>query len=256
MLEYFFEKSKEFYASAQYTQLNPKECDQSDALASIIFSALSIEAFLNELPEIAAQRQEEEAKSLVRVIQPLIDKRKPTLYKLLEASKCTSDSPLEEKTLPYKHVEDLIDLRNRIVHLKAGDTLSGRTSKHKDIINKLRYAGVSIDSYTVTNNDDEFHFPFIALISTQPVAEWACNVVANIVKHFVNGMRESIFKELLQSYADAFEPISKISQPDLVSFHTAILKNGCKNLDEFLEKIKNGQLVVISKSDLESLNIE
>ena len=251
-----FSKAKSFYKSSQYKQINPKECDQSDSLAAIVFAALSVEAFLNELPALANQREEEDAKNLVHVIRPLINNKKETLEKLFEASKWTSDKPLEKGIRPYQDVKLLIDLRNRIVHLKAGDTISGRTREHQGIINRLKNAGVSIDSYTINlENDDEFHFPFIALISTQAVAEWSCNVAANIVNHLILGMRESAFKQLLKSYTDMFEPICEVPTPELVKWHTMIFNHGCNNLDEFLEKIKNGHLIV-TNSDYSSLVVQ
>jgi hypothetical protein len=241
-----FSKAKSFYKSSQYKQLNPKDCDQSEALAAIVFSALSIEAFLNELPVLANQRIEEDAQNLIREIQPLIVKRKKTVIKILKSSQCTSDAPLNTDVQSYKDVELLIDLRNTIVHLKAGDTLSGRLEDHKTILKRLQDTGVSIDTFTINpeNSNDEFHFPFIALISTQAVAEWSCNVAANIINHLILGMRESAFKEFLKSYIDMFKPIHEVSEAELVKWHTMIFNNGCSNLDEFLEKIKNGQLVV------------
>lgn len=247
-----FSKAKSFYKSSQYKQLDPKRWDQSDALAAIVFSALSIEAFLNELSALANQRVEEDAQNLTRMIQPLIDDKKETLEKLFEASKCTSDTPLNKGVRPYQDVKLLIDLRNRIVHLKAGDALSGRTEAHKKILERLQNAGVSIDTSTIKpeNSDDEFHFPFIALISTQAVAEWSCNVAANTVNHVILGMRESAFKQLLKSYIDMFEPICEVPTTELVKWHTMILNHGCNNLDQFLEKIKDGHLIVTKPTDL------
>ena len=250
-----FSKAKLFYKSSQYKHLS-KDYDQSDALAAIVFSALSIEAFLNELPALANQRVEEDAQNLVRAIQPLIDNKKETLEKLFEASRCTSDTPLNKGVRPYQDVKLLIDLRNRIVHLKAGDTLSGRAEAHQKILERLQNEGVSIDTSTIKaeNSDDEFHFPFITLISIQSVAEWSCNVAANIINHVILGMRESAFKQLLKSYTDMFEPIREVPTTELVKWHTMIFNHGCNNLDEFLEKIKNGQLVVTKSVSSEVLS--
>lgn len=243
-----FSKAKSFYQSSQYKQLIPTDYDQSDALAAIIFSALSIESFLNEVSVLYKRRQEEDIKELIQKDSSVNGKRKgekSTLKKLLQISKNTSDTPLTEKSPLCQNLELLIDLRNRIVHLKAGDTVDGRMEQNQTIISNLQKSGILIDTSTLKLSDgEEFNLTFIILISTQVVAEWSCNVVADVINFLVDGMRESEFKKLLKSYMGSFEPVCKIPESELVRWHSMIFFHDCNNLEELLEKIKSGQLIV------------
>lgn len=241
-----FEKAKAFYRFSQYRQISAKSPDQDEALAVIVFSAFSAEAFLNELPEIANARREEDAIALVKRMRPLVQEKAPTEDKLFEASQCTSDVPLEKGKVPFQNFRLLIKLRDRIVHLKAGDNLQSLNEEHQKILTNLKNAGLSVDKLVKgINPSEDSYLPFVMTVSTQHVAKWSCNVVAVTLNKLTDNMRESDFKRLLKSYTNQhFQPLPDELPLDLLNWHKMIHSVGCTNLDELLQKLRKGELII------------
>jgi len=157
---------------------------QNDALVAIIFSALSLEAFINELGTLAkdAKAAGNSEDFLDRLIDAIDEsyianwKDKTTQAKFLNASKALSQE-FDKGKSPYQDFADLFSLRNCLAHLKPEDRLeiddgdciySGR-----ELIARLRSKNILLDSTEVES--------LTLLVSTAKAAKWACDVAAKMV---------------------------------------------------------------------------
>ena len=149
--EKLFEIAQSAYQRSKYQKPNFADGGQNDAIIAITFSVMTVEAFLNELIELAKDRDDLEAKSLFSVIEPLLQARESIEIRLLQASCSTSDTPFDNGRLPFQSFNLLVRVRNRIVHLLAGDTITdGLIKEHQKILSALKSHGVIVDEQQVS----------------------------------------------------------------------------------------------------------
>ncbi|WP_434686324.1 hypothetical protein [Pseudanabaena minima] len=260
--EKLFEIAQSAYQRSRYQKPNFADGGQNDAIIAITFSVMTVEAFLNELIELAKDRDDLEAQSLFSVIEPLLQARESIEIRLLQASCSTSDTPFDNGRLPFQSFNLLVRVRNRLVHLLAGDKITdGLIEEHQTILSSLKSHRVIIADHKIPiNRDDEglmekygailsdqeinsISLPFIYAVATQSVAKWSCQVASTVITTFINNMRDSPFKSLLQQYSQSFQIIPDNLQ-ELLEWHKIITSFGCSNADEFISKIRNKQLIV------------
>ncbi len=258
----FLEIAQSAYQRSRYQKPSFADGGQDDAIIAVTFSVMAVEAFLNELVELARDREESEAQSLLSTIEQLSQDRKEIETRLLKASISTSDTPFNKGRLPFQSFNLLVRVRNRLIHLLAGDTITdGLRQEHIDILSALKSHKVIVadlqipidreqtqimEKYGAILSDltiQSIPLPFIYAVSTQSVAEWSCKVASDIIITFIRDMRDSPFKNLLQQYSTSFQP-----RPDnileLVEWHKMIMSLGCSTSDEFISKIRNKKLIV------------
>lgn len=257
----FFEIAQSAYQRARYQNLNFADGGQNDAIIAVTFSVMAVEAFLNELIELAREREESEANSLCQ-IEPLLKSWEKIETRLFSASCSTSDTPFQKDRRPFQDFNLLVRVRNRLVHLLAGDKITdGLIEEHQKILSALKSHGVTIaDQEIHFDRDDEeligkygailsdqeinsIPLPFIYAVATQSVAEWSCQVASTIITTFINNMRDSSFKSLLLQYSNSFQIIPDNSE-ELLKFYKIIASFGCSNPDEFISKIRNKELII------------
>ncbi|MEE3718316.1 hypothetical protein V2H45_16370 [Tumidithrix elongata RA019] len=257
-----FEIAKSSYQRVIYQTPESTDGGKDDATIAILFSAMTVEVFLNELIELARDREESDAKSLFSVCKPLLEAHKELETRLFEASRSTSDTPFVKGNQPFQDFNLLVRVRNRIVHLLAGDTpTNGLIREHVKILSDLRSRKLIVDDRQVLINreqegliekyksllsDQEINsipVPFLYSVSTNSVAEWSLKVASEIITSFVNTMRDSGFKNHLQQHVKFFQ-IEPDNLSDLQEWYKMILKFGCSTSNEFIEKIRKKELVV------------
>ena len=257
----FFEIAQSTYQRARYQNLNFADGGQNDAIIAVTFSVMSVEAFLNELIELAKEREESEAKSLCQ-IEPLLKSWEGIETILLSASSSTSDTPFQRDRQPFQDFNLLVRVRNRLVHLLAGDKITdGLRDEHQKILSALKSHGVTIADQNIhIDRDDQelmgkygdilsdqevnsIPLPFIYAVATQSVAEWSCQVASTIITTFINNMRNSSFKSLLQQYSKSFQIIPD-NVEELLELYKIIASFGCSNTDEFISKVRNKELII------------
>jgi len=269
----FIEIAQSAYQRSRYQKLNFADGGQDDAIIAVIFSVMAVEAFLNELVELARDREEAEAQSLFSTIEPLLQTNERIETRLFQASCSTSVIPFNKGGLPFQDFKILVGVRNRLVHLFAGDTITdGFIEKHKtilDALNTLKKRGVIVadlqipidreqtqimEKYSTILSDPTIHsipLPFIYAVSTQSVAEWSCKVASEIITTFIHDMRDSPFKNLLQQYSISFQ-LKPDNIPELLEWHKIINSFDCSTSDEFMSKIRNKELIVSLPKDIGS----
>ncbi len=148
--------------------------DQRDALVSILFSAATLEAYINELtlhvnhapsisgpfqPLAAALNNVEEGNGSVRL--------KFMLTKII-----LSGEPYDKGAPPYQDFDLLFVIRNAIVHLKP-EHVTG--DEHK-ILKRLRAKKLCASTPASTGGG------WIHQIATRAVSKWSCLVVGEMIQ--------------------------------------------------------------------------
>ena len=184
----------------------------SDAIPAILFSAMSIEAFLNELPELATayikpeEEPEDVAKKLATLLTTVEEYNGQIKLKLEVTYIAISGKRPKQGIQPYQDFVTLFNLRNELVHLKPKDeyTLNldsdDLPSSKRTILNKLSGLNILREPSTYKNPviNKDCPVPLLERISTPAAAKWACNTAAKTVQDIVNKMPNSEFKDYLK----------------------------------------------------------
>jgi len=199
---------------------------QNDALVAIIFAALSLEAFINELGTLAKDAKDNgNNESFLNSLIDAIDesrienqKDKTTRAKFLNASNALSQK-FDVGKRPYQDFADLFRLRDCLVHLKPEDRLevdldddwiySGRK-----LIDRLRSKNILLDSTEVKS------LPL--LVSTAKAAKWACDIAAEMVIAILDKIPDSKFSrdnQVLILYRSMFQSLDVDEQQISVQGH-------------------------------------
>jgi hypothetical protein len=240
-----FDCAKIYLENACLKDINPSLPGNYDALASTLFAAFAVETFLNE------RLEDTNGKPLMKLIKQ--DKqRMPTKLRLL--SEYFSDEPISGSDSLYEDYSLLHNIRNRCVHVEPGDDIDAPIVKHTDIFEKLDKKGIK-KSFRVTIMDDaEIFTGFINEMSRREIADWACKTASGIINLFIDRMRSSKTKELLESYKGSFtydyhETVKRTSdlyKKILESRNAVILENPTEinGINDLVDKIISGEIII------------
>lgn len=213
---HFYNIAKESYYKAQQGFTIHR---QDDALVAIIFAALSLEAFINELGDLARDAKasgykEDFFDKLINVIDESQGSKKTTQDKFMMASVALFNE-FDKGKHPYQDFADLFRLRDCLVHLKPQDRLaidedSNWSYSGRKLIDKLRSKGIfqehtSIESITL-------------LVSTAKAARWACNTASAMVNAILDMIPNSGFSkdnQVISLYKNMFQPLEAEAQQRL-----------------------------------------
>jgi hypothetical protein len=185
---------------------SPTSGGNDNALVSIVFSAASVEAFFNELPELLSSFPEllkdelPQVPTFVRVADEIESSKGSIKLKYVLAYSILSGQPCEKGEPPYQNLSLLIEARNGLMHMKPSDS-SGEAKPDGTlvmgppprILNKfraLRIMDVSDPSISLPIVDATqataslrvaIPLPWDYRIATQAAASWACNTAADVV---------------------------------------------------------------------------
>jgi hypothetical protein len=129
----------------------------AEALITIVFSALGIEAFINELAEMAqrdadmAQRYESELRSMGQLrelaarLTALENTHEQVQRKYQAASEVLRGRPFDQGSQPFQDFRDLMQLRDALVHPRHRDTTdrAGHISSSHPVVRRLQQMGYS-----------------------------------------------------------------------------------------------------------------
>jgi len=185
-------------------------------ITAIVFAALSLEAFINELvqaAEIAGKRVELSDElpptvAAVGKILPGVEQNRGQIeLKLQLLSTLLSGQPYAKGDTVFQNFDILVSLRNALAHYKSLDTVVYDPSagllyletKNEGILKRLR-GGSWISS--------ESGNPFMAQIATLTVAQRSCNAASELVKSLVDKLPESEFKNAIVNSARPFTELT------------------------------------------------
>jgi hypothetical protein len=159
-----------------------KFIDNNDALVFIVFSALALEAFINELLSLAkdakqAGSTENFLDNLICSIDESNSEKKSTREKFMLASEALGDG-FRKGENPYQDFADLFRLRDCLVHLKPEDRIEAEENGEtkylgRRLTERLRSKGIFQESTQLES--------ITLLVSTAKAAMWACKTASMMV---------------------------------------------------------------------------
>src|SRR5262245_42574726 len=152
-----------------------REPYRSDALVAVVFSAMSVEAFINEVVLMASKVREEHTekyeaiKAFDLLAGELEKKRCSTEAKLKAYVLALTGQPVESGRPPYQDFALLMELRNALVHnrpeefgpFEVGDMLS--PVKPSDILKQLRGKNI------LAQVGEGVELPWVDMVGTRAV---------------------------------------------------------------------------------------
>ncbi len=176
--------------------------------ASIIFSAIAVEAFISDMQlrlslrgSIDEINKNETFKVLRDLLCQLEEERVQIRTKIQLMYYILTGNSIKKGMSPYQNFDLLIDLRNCLIHSKA--SLSSidpdgywkqDENKHHQLINRLVDAGAGDEDFLKCPD-------WKAITYNQPCAKWAVKSASAIIKHLVDVIpSESMQKALLRHF--------------------------------------------------------
>lgn len=183
---------------------------QNEALVSIIFSALALEAFINEVLSLAKDtKQSGETEAYLDKLIDAIDEstsKKSTREKFMLASEALN-SGFNKGENPYQNFADLFRLRDCLVHLKPEDRIEEGENGEvlylgRKLTERLRSKGI-FQKYTTLES-------ITLLVSTAKASLWACNTASEMVNAILDKIPSSFSdnNEVIKLYRAKFEPLN------------------------------------------------
>lgn len=196
---------------------------QPDALVAIIFAALSLEAFINELGVLAINAKasghsQDLLDQLINAIDESQGNKRNTREKFMKVSEALSNK-FDQGKNPYQDFADLFRLRDCLVHLKPEDQLE------IDQDNKWTYSGRKLIDRLRSKNIVQEHTQISSitlLVSTAAAAKWACDTASAMVNAILDRIPNSEFSEnneTLDLYKIMFQPLEAGEQKILEDEH-------------------------------------
>jgi hypothetical protein len=174
-----------------------REGGKREALVSVVFAAVSLEAFLNELIELAQDYADTEDASSAAFAQLMSDLEK--LHSSIEirfqmAHWLLTNGPYDAGSRPYQDFKLLFQVRNDLVHFKPDPLVEeGEPRPEHSTLEKLRSRNILNDSTAPESNRSWIH-----VIGTKAVAEWACNTASRVTADLVSKLPVGIWGETVE----------------------------------------------------------
>lgn len=188
-----------------------REPGKKDALIAVVFAASSLEAFVNELADLASAKLTEPHSETEKVFASLMDEvensRGSIRLKFMLAKFVFSGTAFRKDERLFQDFNNLLMIRNALVHLKPEEefnlTLDGHFVRVKEpkVLKALpKNILAKYEKKTAAN--------WKSMISTQAVAKWACNTAVGMVRSILDTVPESLFQKMaVLQYSDTFQLI-------------------------------------------------
>lgn len=194
--------------AARSIKASSRQGGQREALVSIVFSVVALEAFINEVTELALDDSKNSRSLEPRVVSVLAelmaDAERSHLRlesKFALASWVLTGKRLDRGAQPYQDFALLLRLRNDLVHFEPNASFEqGQTPEeiHKQLFDKFGGKNILADSTGVGL------LPWSYYIQTKAVAQWACKAAAGMVTNFSTSVPESGFKVTVEFLGRSF----------------------------------------------------
>jgi hypothetical protein len=192
--------------SAAAIQATARAGGRLPALVSLIFSAVSVEAFLNEAAEMALSYSdmpsEPEAVSVFAQCMMEAEKSRASLEsKLALANWVLVGKKLDTGAQPYQDFALIVRLRNDLMHFKGNERFEPNVSPeefHKKLIR--RFGNRDLLAQDIEPGS------WIHAIETKAIAEWCCRTAAQVVVDFVSKAPHGVWRTFLEGIHRHFVP--------------------------------------------------
>lgn len=197
--------------AAQSIEAERREGGQIAALTSIVFSVLAVEAFLNEVTELAAwsRYKDSEPESVIAFARFMSDSelaRLPLLSRLIHGNWILTGKNVDKGSAPFQDFSLLLGLRNDLVHFKPNEDIEVEIIRvkpeevHKKRLEKLRSKNVLATSIAGNPLSGVSNWTFY--VSTKAVADWGCAVASEVVLDFCGKVPPSMWGETVRILGD------------------------------------------------------
>jgi hypothetical protein len=171
-----------------------REGGKREALVSVVFAAVSLEAFLNELIELAQDFADyQNAPPITSAFAQLMSqlRRLSIVQRFNMAHWMITGGPYDTNSQPFQALTLLFQVRNDLVHFKPDPlTEEGEPKPTHTTLEKLRSKHILNDS-----SAPESDRSWIQEVGTKAVAEWACNATSLVAADLVSKLPAGDWKE-------------------------------------------------------------
>lgn len=199
------------------TMTAPSDLDHigNDALVAIVFSAAALEAFFNEMADLAGSDAMNSSLHppnptsvavYARLAAEVEESRGSIALKFRLARGLLNGEGGDKGSSAYEDFSLLMELRNALVHLKPAHEITldpvGRYSlEPAKIIKRLRAKGI------LAVAEGGAQMSWLPSICTRAAARWACNTATDTVHLIIEAMPETVLKVLLSVYTRSFQRV-------------------------------------------------
>jgi hypothetical protein len=183
-----------------YTPTDRDVQSDMNGVVAVVFAAVSLEAFINELgalAETAPPSDPPQIRAFASLLRTVEESHGATRLKFALAGQVFRGMPYDTGAEPFQSFDLLFSLRDAIVHLQSerlqfdGEGRLTRSS-HTRVLERLRSQKILAEydpsAYVGASPS------WISLLSTRAVARWACNVASDVVMAVLDSIPESEFR--------------------------------------------------------------
>jgi hypothetical protein len=218
-----FDRAKAAFAKIQAKHVPDRQHGERDAIIAIVFSALALEAFINEVGDFAAYPNRENAEQdpqsvsmIGSMLGEIEESRGSMQQKFLMAKWIFSQQEYNRAGQPYLDFAILVQVRNALAHVKdlgifeyeGPMWLGGPTSEFNPppkFIQQLETRGLLGDA---TSGGGPVHWT--ERLETLAMARWSCETASNMIRSLIDVMPNSpfanVWRYIYRSYFDMARP--------------------------------------------------
>jgi hypothetical protein len=194
---------------------------RDNALISIVFSAASLESFVNETAASASAILKTEKYSNPRVkifvdLQTELEESKASVKsKFIMAKWILSGTPFDKGSAEFQNFAALMELRNELVHMKATAGLS--LGEALPVFREPKALTLLKDKKLVAEQSEDTVVSWTERIRTPSCALWACGTAATTVAEIISGFPTDhpLWLSIKQVYEDAFSQFPMQPNPSV-----------------------------------------
>jgi hypothetical protein len=174
-----------------------REGGKREALVSVVFAAVSLEAFLNELIALAQDfANYENAPPITSAFAQLMAQlnRLSIVQRFNMAHWMLAGAPYDTNSQPFQALTLLFQIRNDLVHFKPDPlTEEGESKPTHTALEKLRSKHILNDS-----SAPESSRSWIQAVGTKAVGEWACNATSMVAADLVSKLPPGAWRQAVE----------------------------------------------------------
>jgi hypothetical protein len=212
---------------ARRIQAPARKGSQKPALVSIVFSVLTLEAFLNELAEFAYDTDIRKPEVVDVLAEFLMDAERSNASletKLTIGNWILTGARFKRGEPPFQDFALLVRLRNDLVHFKANARFEDGVPKgkmHANLFGKFR------DKKILAENMEDDELSWSVLVQTKAVAEWSCKTAARMVSDLCGKIPPGDFRTCILPSEQHYDAESLFSGSEKAEASSKV-KHRCK----------------------------
>jgi len=194
-----------------------KPGNAEDSLIAIVFSAAAVEAFINDLEELAAGTggskgtDHPKIRLLADVLSEAEESKASARLKYFLIGSVLKGEPFKKGAQPWQDLELLLKLRDAVVHsrpMRFAFGENGMEMSGAQLVAQLRQRGL------LPEFPEHVKMFFVSWLSPRSVARWAINTSTLVIHELVGALPDGEFKNGLEDSVKRHALISGPSSND------------------------------------------